>query len=121
MECIEEFLSPQRADTTRLKQKARPAMERLVSPALCESPEDVAVGYNQHVAIGALFFSLTHHGGMPLLSDVLDQPVKALRDVGGASVRRLDIPLPRTWQYNQWKWKWTLTRPRDSHLSRCPS
>jgi hypothetical protein len=103
-------------------------MEGLVSPALCESSEDICptisvsviiiiisviwvsprsfaeyssspgsgkgaekgciqlttMSYNQYVSVGPRLRLFTHDGCMPLLSDILDQPVKALRDVGRA-------------------------------------
>ena len=47
------------------------------------------MGHNQHVAGGALsllLLLLPHDGGVPFLPDLLDEPVKALRDVRWAPV-----------------------------------
>jgi hypothetical protein len=80
---LKTFL-PQRSDTASFEEESWSAMERLAGPALCESPEDVSVGNDQHVAGDSLFPVLAHGRGVPLLPDFLDQPVQALGDVGRA-------------------------------------
>lgn len=81
---------PQRTDAASFKKEAWPCVERLVCPALGKSPEDVAVSNNQNVtgriAIGVLF--LPEDGSMPLLTNVLNQPVKAFGDISRASKGR---------------------------------
>ena len=82
--------SPQCTDAARLKQKGRPAMERLASPTLRKSPEDMAVGNNQHIAVDAFRLSFAHDGSVPFLPDLLNEPIKAFGDIGRAPVFRLD-------------------------------
>jgi hypothetical protein len=55
----------------------------------------VTMSDNQHVTVDALGRLLAHDGRVPLLPDFLDQPVKALRDVGWAPVRRSAIQTRR--------------------------
>jgi hypothetical protein len=115
--------SPQGTNAAGLKQKARPAVEGLGGPALCKSPEDVAVGYNQDVAgaIGTSSFGIIYHGCLPLVPYLLDEPVKPLGDVGWASVKGVRLNMRVVIASERSKRRGWLTLLLDSHLSRCPS
>lgn len=81
-----------------------------------KSPEDMAVGNNQHIAVGALCLSFAHDGPVPFLPDLLNEPVKAFRDVGWAPVFGLDSR-PRGSEIRGGR----LTLPLGNRLSRYPS
>lgn len=59
-------------------------MKCFTGPALGEGSKNVAVGYNEYIAIYRAFFGRLQSRGMPIVTDIPDQTVQAVRDVFGA-------------------------------------
>jgi hypothetical protein len=61
----------------------------MAGPPLGKRPQDVAVGYDEHIPRNrlAILLLLVQDWSVPLLPDLLDQPVEALHDVGWAPVK----------------------------------
>lgn len=80
------MLVAKRAHSAGLKDQTRVVCDVLVDPAACESSQEVAVGYDQHVeGLGHAAFGLSDGVGVEALADVGDDGVTAGGDVGGGS------------------------------------
>lgn len=74
----------QSSDAASFEKKSRTLVQGLVGPALRKSSQDVAMGTNKDIASDMLSFGRIQGRRLPSVSNILDQTIQTLGDVGWA-------------------------------------